>query len=106
MEIIDPFQQENPEPPASTPEPGEVYQRAPDETAYPVVDVAWQHPKHKLWAAERVARGLEAPFYVAMPSGTIAWVPWPGSKVVPPEDIAWELDLFRPTVFGDQKKGK
>lgn len=95
-----------PEPPASTPEPGETYQRAPSEPVFRVADVGWQHPQHKLWAAQREARGLEPPFYVTTPSGELAWVPWPGSKVVSQEDIAWEMDMFRPNVDSDLKKGK
>ena len=65
----------DPEPPTLTPEPGETYQRPPDEPLYQVIDIAWQHPQHKAWAAEREARGLEAPFYVRTPHGTTAWVP-------------------------------
>lgn len=109
MEIIDPFAEEptpEPEPPSSTPEPGETYQRAPGEPVFQVADVSWQHPKHKLWAEHRAKRGIEAPFYVMTPAGELAWVPWPGSKVVAQDDIAWEMDMFRPSVDADLKKGK
>lgn len=109
MDIIDPFANEqppDPEPPASTPEPGETYQRIESEPALPVVYVDWQHPKHKLWAAQRAARGLEAPFYVRLPSGELGWVPWPGSKIVAQQERAWEMDLFTPSTIPDLKKGK
>lgn len=96
----------DPEPPASTPEPGEMYRRIESEPALPVVYVDWQHPKHKLWAAQRVARGLEAPFYVRLPSGELGWVPWPGSKIVAQQERAWEMDLFTPSTIPDLKKGK
>jgi len=42
------------------------------------------------------ARGIPIPpvsFYVKSPRGTIGWVPWIGSSVVWPWDLAWEVDM-------------
>lgn len=89
----------NEEPPTSSPAPGETYQ------GLPVAQVRWQHPNHELWARLRNNKQLEPPFYVALPSGALAWVPWPGSTLVTQDDAAWTMDLLQTAPGAPQFKG-
>ena len=61
------------------------------------------HPKEKQHLAFEQSREAQcrkrriavppATFYVRSPRGTIGWVPWIGSAIAWPWEIAWEADL-------------
>lgn len=92
--------------PHTTPEPGEHYQRIPEEPAHQVVHLDWQHPQHKAWAAIRQRKGHELPFYIRTSRDWIGWVPWPGAKPAFRGELAWEMDLFVPDRAEPDLKGK
>lgn len=47
-------------------------------------EIGWQHPKHS-WRKDS--------FYVQTRSGIYGWVPWIGSQIVMPIELAWIQDL-------------
>lgn len=82
-DLLDPGHEESPEDYGFEPDNKYMGFQIVGEDRWPDV------PKHQVFKQR---------FYVESNRGTVGLVPWPGSQVVWPWEVAWTVDLYRDTV--------